>query len=107
LVLPAWRGGFFFQPHILQCFYLPLDEEDEEPLPELLELDDEPLPFPELLELLEELELLPFFFLPGAASVKLWVATAITKTTSFPQITKKKKSNQVDKRCIHRKTTQT
>jgi hypothetical protein len=59
-------------------------------LPELLELDDDPLPLPELLELLEELELLPFFFLPGAASAKLWVATMTTRTTSFSKNRRKK-----------------
>jgi hypothetical protein len=59
-------------------------------LPELLELDDEePLPLPELLEeLLLEL-LLPFFFLPGAASARLWLATITTNTTSFPRMNKK------------------
>jgi hypothetical protein len=39
------------------------------------------LPLPELLEL-ELDELLPFFFFPGAASVKLWLATMTTRTTS-------------------------
>jgi hypothetical protein len=68
--------------HHLLFFHLPLDEDEEDPLPELLELDEEPLPFPELLEL-EELELLlPFFFLPGAASVMPWLATIMMTTTS-------------------------
>jgi hypothetical protein len=40
------------------------------------------LPLPELLELELE-ELLPFFFFPGAASVKLWLATMTTSTTSY------------------------
>jgi hypothetical protein len=54
------------------------DELDHRPLDEE---DEDPLPFPELLEL--ELELLPFFFfLPGAASVKLWLATMMTRATN-------------------------